>query len=79
MAEAADEVLVLAGDRGQHLFDGDVPPLVDAEEDAPHPAGPETAREADTADVGRVVRSQRLGPAAGQVEHAHSSPPWHTV
>ncbi len=69
--EAADEVLVLPRDRGQHLFDGDIPPLVDAEEDAPHPAGAQPSRERNPADLRRVVRSKRLGPAAGQVEHAH--------
>ncbi len=65
--ETAQEVLVLADDGGQQLFDGDVPAVLDAEVHPAHAAGPEPARQRNRPDAARILRLERLSPAPPQL------------
>ncbi len=68
VAEAPDEVLVLADDGGQHLFDGRVPAFVHTEVDPPHASGTEPPDQRDRTDPARVVALQRLDPVVFPVQ-----------
>ncbi len=79
LPEAAYEPLVLGDDGRQHLLDGRVPPLDDAEVHPPHAARPETAHQGDRADLPRVPFAQRLGAAAREVEPVLRACPVHRL